>query len=556
MRMDETKFFNQKKEGKDNTFYDEEAQEFLKSVHEYEDFKRLKKLFQKGHIKVSRGNKLIVVAPSKEDDVRTLLKYGFTVSQSEQNDSTSSTPGVESGILDSQNTPREDAEGAIPSTTKVLGNALLFTSRYVAPRKVFIESAHGKIVDPHVWINLSTLFRKHKHDTRTLLMYLSCFSTNRTATLEDDSLTSMLYETIPDSFIEKLQKSVGGYFQGDIEIQRFIKEEFGVHERYQEVEGLSFDVEDAFRAELVTILLEINSIFRKYRAILEEKGDQEKVFTDFATEVDPVLKSAEENFTRMQTRKTIFLHSFKALFQNKVPFTIEDMVSSSFDIVQGGTLTGDEISSMVAIYSHNQKESVAHDSLLENFLKITKDPTTKFAIFKWEGKIQSFVAFTDNIGYTYMSGFNVDPDARGFKIGEMMIDQVIEKEAQENTLTANCDSTLPISAKYLETGWVGTNYWEDKDPKKRGSEWVIDIKRDDTRKHLYWGKSQSKESIITQRTHPENVKVEVAKAQEELPFHLCNNGYVLTRMFKDTSGLYYGVFEEVKADDTNEVTQE
>ena len=142
-----------------------------------------------------------------------------------------------------------------------------------------------------------------------------------------------------------------------------------------------------------------------------------------------------------------------------------------------------------------------------------------------------------------MSSFNVTPDVRGFKIGEAMLDQVVSEQAKNHILEADCDAKLPISAKYIETGWVGTSYFEDKNRKTNESDWIIYIKRNDNLNAGYWGKLASKESIITQRTHPENVKVEVAKTQAELPFQLCNEGYVLTRMFTDKSGLSYGVFE-------------
>ena len=256
------------------------------------------------------------------------------------------------------------------------------------------------------------------------------------------------------------------------------------------------------------------------------------------------VKKVEEDCNAELFSQTLFINSFKTLHESGTEFSLEDIESSKFEQSEGGTITETDISAMRSIYSHNQKESAVHDALLTSFDKKVKDPKTRFNIFKWQDKIQSFVAFSNKGDSLYMSAFNVSPDARGYKIGEAMLDQVVEQEAKESTLTADCDSKLPISAKYIETGWVGTFYWEDKNEKEQKSDWVLDIKRDETANNSYWGKSQNKESIITQRTHPENVKVEVAKTQAELPFQLCTKGFVLTRMFKDEgSGLYYGVFE-------------
>lgn len=259
---------------------------------------------------------------------------------------------------------------------------------------------------------------------------------------------------------------------------------------------------------------------------------------------DQIARKVEEDCNAELFSQTLFINSFKTLHESGTEFSLEDIESSKLEQSEGGAITESDISVMRSIYSHNQKESAVHDALLTSFNKKVKDPKTRFNIFKWQDKIQSFVAFSDKGDSLYMSAFNVSPDARGYKIGEAMLDQVVEQEAKESTLTADCDSKLPISAKYIETGWVGTFYWEDKNEKEQKSDWVLDIKRDETANNSYWGKSQNKESIITQRTHPENVKVEVAKTQAELPFQLCTKGFVLTRMFKDEgSGLYYGVFE-------------
>lgn len=266
---------------------------------------------------------------------------------------------------------------------------------------------------------------------------------------------------------------------------------------------------------------------------------------------DQIARKVEEDCNAELFSQTLFINSFKTLHESGTEFSLEDIESSKFEQSEGGTITESDISAMRSIYSHNQKESAVHDALLTSFDKKVKDPKTRFNIFKWQDKIQSFVAFSDKGDSLYVSAFNVSPDARGYKIGEAMLDQVVEQEAKESTLTADCDSKLPISAKYIETGWVGTFYWEDKNEKEQKSDWVLDIKRDETANNSYWGKSQNKESIITQRTHPLNVQVEVAKTQAELSFQLCTKGYILTRMFKDEgSGLYYGVFELLNKKET------
>lgn len=281
-----------------------------------------------------------------------------------------------------------------------------------------------------------------------------------------------------------------------------------------------------------------------------EKLVNNEGWVDMKAELKSILGKIDEQIELLSRRidnidlqTCIFLAAFRSLADSGVKIDIELIDQAELKLYEGSELSSADITFMRSVYSQNQKDSAVHDELLESFDKKVSDSKTQFSIFRWQNKIQSFLAFTDQGDSLYMSSFNVTPDVRGFKIGEAMLDQVVSEQAKNHILEADCDAKLPISAKYIETGWVGTSYFEDKNRKTNESDWIIYIKRNDNLNAGYWGKLASKESIITQRTHPENVKVEVAKTQAELPFQLCNEGYVLTRMFTDKSGLSYGVFE-------------
>lgn len=279
--------------------------------------------------------------------------------------------------------------------------------------------------------------------------------------------------------------------------------------------------------------------------LLSDEGvvEMKNEHTSILSLIDEQVRVLSRGVDLIDLQTYIFLATFKSLIDSGIKIDLESVSQAGLTFSGGLELSADDITFMRSVYSDNQIDSAVHDQLLSGFDKKVKDPKTQFSIFRWQNKIQSFLAFTDKGDSLYMSAFNVSPDARGFKIGEVMLDQVVNEQAKERVLEADCDVKLPISAKYIETGWIGTFYWEDKNEKEGKSDWVIDIKRDDKINAKYWGKGASKESIVTQRTHPENVKVEVATTQAELPFHYLQEGYVLTRMFTDTSGLCYGVFE-------------
>lgn len=284
-------------------------------------------------------------------------------------------------------------------------------------------------------------------------------------------------------------------------------------------------------------LLHEDIVMAMNRLFADEKGDMEEIYDQLKIKN---LKYAV--ISKLLNRK------FDQYNNN---FSLNDIKSSDLEVVGGGSLSVEDISTMRSIYSHNQRESAVHDELLKGFDTRVKDPKAKFYIFKWQGKIQSFMALSDDgkDNSLYMSSVNVEPSARGYKIGEAMLDQVVEQAAKEHVITADCDSKLPISSKYIESGFVGTFYWEDKNKETGQSDWILDITRNDRMNHSYWGKQQTNtEAIVNSRgKHPDTVTIEVANTQAELPFHLLQEGHVLTRMFKDGSGLWYGVFEEARA---------
>lgn len=366
----------------------------------------------------------------------------------------------------------------------------------------------------------------------------------RTAVELDENMANLIVKIdreFPLNISDKIFKKYSELVATTDKVGLFLKENFREQENVQRV---SSQIKKSILQQANKLLIHSCEMLNRFNSIREANmafaisyGNHYDPEREFNKTLEKEIVEFEQKIDQINVNTLLFLNSFKALRELGYNFSLEDVANSAIESNQGGTIAESDISTMRSIYSHNQKESAVHDSLLASFDKKVRDPKTRFSIFKRQDAVQSFVAFSDKGDSLYMSAFNVSPAARGYKIGETMLDQVVEQEAKENTLVADCDSKLPISSKYIETGWVATRYWDDH------GDMILDIIRDDTERDQYVSKKLPKEEIVARHV-PDKVIVKTASEQKDLPFELCNQGYTLTRMFFDQKmNQHYGVFE-------------
>lgn len=238
--------------------------------------------------------------------------------------------------------------------------------------------------------------------------------------------------------------------------------------------------------------------------------------------------------------QTLFLNSFKTLRTTGESIDLESIRSSKMRRVRGNELTQEEINEMASIYESNQQGRASKQALLKKFKERVSGGISEFAIFSWKDKIQSFMVMDKTPDGYFMSGFNVSPESRGYKIGESMLAEVIDVLASEGILSASCLADLPISARYIESGWVGYQIYEEQNPESNSVDVHMEIKRNDAQSDIFWGKKTLDILSITPPTH---VRLERAKNQKDLPFYLLNEGYYLSRILKKDNE-FIGVFEE------------
>ncbi|MCA9357523.1 GNAT family N-acetyltransferase [Candidatus Kaiserbacteria bacterium] len=295
---------------------------------------------------------------------------------------------------------------------------------------------------------------------------------------------------------------------------------------------------------------------REQMNVEHEQGDVSAIYTRLIEQVrSTLLKHGNQDeilseIEVINTETIIFLNSFKTLKERGLELSLEDIGQCEFNILNGLNISDEDMSSMRDIYSVNQSGVGAHDEIMAHFEERVKNPDARFYLFKRQGKIQSFVAFEPSKrvqGALEVTSFNVSPDARGYRIGEAMLEEAIDREAVDNMLEGECYANLPISAKYIETGWIAEGYFTEPGKQEGDIDQLINIRRDDSLCSGYWGKGGiNAEQIVSQQGVPDGATIITADKQADLPFaEQFTQDKVLTRIvFDPTAKKYYGVFEE------------
>ncbi|MCB9805766.1 hypothetical protein H6775_01235 [Candidatus Nomurabacteria bacterium] len=131
--------------------------------------------------------------------------------------------------------------------------------------------------------------------------------------------------------------------------------------------------------------------------------------------------------------------------------------------------------------------------------------------------------------------------------------KVLDREAETKIIHATSTATLPISAKYIEDGFIATRNFQDH------GESIFEIVRDDSLK--FKACEMSKEDIVSlylrhslEMEEPDgDLVIKQADFQDGLDFSLLDDDFVLTRYFQNTNdSKWYAVFERVKESEQEE----
>lgn len=210
----------------------------------------------------------------------------------------------------------------------------------------------------------------------------------------------------------------------------------------------------------------------------------------------------------------------------------------------------DMIQEVLDIYRKNFFESPnLSNSLVDRFKQRIETQKGNIFVFKLKNKIASFYVLREVDDQTVsFEAFNVDDVYRNSKIGEMMMKQFLDQVSKDRDVVAECNAHARIGAKYIERGFVATEYFDAEEVR------ALKINRaSDERKKLFKTKQMSKEELIQfyikqeMGNSNEDFVVREFESLEKTKFDELSEGMVLTRYFNfgtDEKNKWYLVFEK------------
>ncbi len=313
-------------------------------------------------------------------------------------------------------------------------------------------------------------------------------------------------------------------------------------------------------AELLKIARE--TIQKSIAAGEVELSDPDAVIERFARGLQ--VEAIEERLERISGETLLFASTLKAMKAEGVAVELEELGGVEFSITRAGELERQDLHLMRRIYERNYMDSTVpsefREAILSKFdadISDSKNPP-RFYILRHSGQIVAFCSFklveywnkTGYHNYQHFSAVNVDPEYRGSKIGDAMLDQALVSETEYGgEIRAECTATAEIAMNYVERGFVATEELFFKGVHG------LNIERDDSHNFKYRGKKMSREEIIRNATIKldlENMQAGVVCVERDAPGQIpfdkirpgknYDIGRVMTRYFRQ-GGIVYAVFD-------------
>jgi len=254
-----------------------------------------------------------------------------------------------------------------------------------------------------------------------------------------------------------------------------------------------------------------------------------------------------EELNKVEAEATTFFLVFKTLKEEGDLPPLSEIKGLSFEQKSATELSLEEQETIKKLYTENYKNNPELLAvLIGKFEEKVINPETKFYVLKHNRKLRACIGFTpvENGGAEYAHSFNVEKTLRGISIGNVMMENAMNKEAENSVLEGDCAAFEKISSKYIESGFIGTSFYiYENNPS-------LNIVRDEKKNPEYWGKQMiGKEDELVQMISndrlPEGVLAESVSEQKEFKMKPLSNGYILTRYFMDKSSKkWYAVFEK------------
>jgi len=348
-----------------------------------------------------------------------------------------------------------------------------------------------------------------------------------------------LGEKLPKEEAEKIFAKYGELVDAANDAEAALREQFG---------------SSAFSPEEVAVLKE--RLLKKGRDMLASFADEVGKSKNVGYEL--ALEHIEKELSLLSADATLFAAAFRELSARGERPDFSEIENVKFERgVASTSFTEADRERMRELYRVNYAEYPEFQQyLLEHFNETLAEEASQFYVLRYKGVVEGFY----RLGVTerdtlYFGAFNINPKYAGSGLGEALMQEALDVRAKDSIIKANCIADKPISANYIERGFIGTHTGKVKEPT------LMYIIRHDSKKQLFPSKALSTEEIL--RTCDSSasficMKVpfkDITPSTLDILNERASEGAraVLTRYIRDKkSATAYFVFEKV----TNEALEE
>ena len=162
----------------------------------------------------------------------------------------------------------------------------------------------------------------------------------------------------------------------------------------------------------------------------------------------------------------LFTSTFRVLQQNGL-LNVEKIDDTSFETERAVDISPGDKERMWQIFEqrYGQEKPEFYKVVHGSFSNALENEHTKFYLIRHRGEIVGFNRFDDYSAndrpFVYFGSFLVDETFGGGKVGEVILEQSLQNEiAAGIVIQADCNPEDPISVKYIEKGFVATQFYE------------------------------------------------------------------------------------------------
>ncbi|MDP2812209.1 MAG: GNAT family N-acetyltransferase, partial [bacterium] len=213
--------------------------------------------------------------------------------------------------------------------------------------------------------------------------------------------------------------------------------------------------------ELTTSVLteDANVNMNTVRSILLQKThDIISKFSEYINNVDNVgvekISELLQSLERSKVEIELLAAILKAVKKNNQELSLDQLINLTLEVGNfGQALDTEDQEQILAIAQENwqQNPKLQKEVVSELRGELQDAHKQKFYVLRYEGNIIGFVRFKEiALGQLYAGSLNIHSELRGLKVGEALMTETIDKEAEQNILQATASPRIQALSYYVE----------------------------------------------------------------------------------------------------------